>query len=73
MRIGELSREVGIASETLRRLARIGIIPAKRLPGKRANWRFAQSDVERIKTILFDAGLIEEEPAKAGKRKAVQS
>jgi predicted site-specific integrase-resolvase len=60
MKCGELARELGVSDLVLRRCAKLGIIPAKRLPTKSAHWRFAQADVESIRATLINAGLIEE-------------
>jgi len=66
MRVGELAKATGVSDQALRRLAKLGVIPAKRLPTKSAHWRFAQSDLESIRSVLIDAGLIES-PAKKKK------
>jgi excisionase family DNA binding protein len=63
MRVGEMAKETGVPGQTLQRLAKAGIIPAKRLPRKSAHWRFATADLESIRAILIGAGLIES-PAK---------
>ena len=60
MRVGELSKALGVRDWTLRRLAKMGVIPAKRLPSKRAQWRFAKADLPKIRAILIDTGIIEE-------------
>lgn len=65
MRVGELAKATGVPAQTLQRLAKAGIIPAKRLPLKSAHWRFAAADLEDIRAILIGAGLIEEKPTSA--------
>lgn len=60
MRSGELAKILGVPDRVLRRLAKIGLIPAKRLPTKQSHWNFSKADVELIRTTLTDAGLIEE-------------
>jgi DNA-binding transcriptional MerR regulator len=60
MRVGELSKLIGVPDRELRRLAKIGVIPAKRLPSKRAHWRFAKIDIPKIRATLIGAGIIEE-------------
>lgn len=68
MRVGELAKATGVSDQTLRRLAALGLIPAKRLPLKSAHWRFAAADLESIRQTLAESGLIE--PAKvSGKKK----
>lgn len=68
MKIGELSRLIGVSDHMLRRLVANGIIPAKRLPGPRTHWNFAKADVKAIRTTLVNAGVIEESPAKQKKK-----
>lgn len=60
MHVGELSKVLGVSDRELRRLAKKGVIPAKRLPGERSHWNFATADVPKIRGILTDAGVIEE-------------
>ena len=68
MRVGELAKALGVHDWTLRRLTKMGVIPAKRLPvGKRAHWKFAKADIPKIRAILVEAGVIEE-PAKKTRR-----
>ncbi len=69
MRSGELSEIIGVPDRVLRRLAKMGVIPAKRLPSKRAHWNFAKADVDTIRLTLVEAGVIEESPPKK-KRKS---
>ena len=64
MGIGELANTLGVSDRILRRLAKIGVIPAKRLPTKRSHFRFAAADVESIRKVLLDAGVIEPSPKK---------
>lgn len=64
MGIGELAKTIGVSDRILRRLAKMGLIPAKRLAtGKQAHWRFSSGDVDAIRQTLIDGGVIEE-PAK---------
>jgi len=61
MRVGELAKALGVRDWTLRRLAKRGIIPARRLPSTpRAHWNFRAADLAEIRAILIDAGVIEE-------------
>jgi hypothetical protein len=64
MRVGEPSILIGVPDRELRRLAKIGVIPAKRLPSKRAHWRFAKSDLPKTRATLVGAGIIQEPAAK---------
>jgi hypothetical protein len=61
IRCAELSKITGVPARTLRRLAVMGIIPSKRLPGNdRAHFRFPPSSIPEIKVILTNAGLMDE-------------
>ena len=60
-RTGYLSALTAVPVQTLQRLALRGAIPARRLPGSRANWRFSFANLPEIVEILISAGLVEEE------------
>jgi hypothetical protein len=45
------------------------VIPAKRIPASRSNWRFATAHLEKIREILTAAGLIEEEENASGTKR----
>jgi DNA-binding transcriptional MerR regulator len=73
MRVGELAEAVGVPDRILRRLAKMGVIPAKRLPSKKAHWNFAKADLDSIRQILTDAGVIEEPVKKKGGKSNIRS
>lgn len=59
-RVGWLADLTGVSPLNIRRLVSLGAIPAKRLPGSKANWRFSTARLTEILDVLAASGLIDE-------------